>query len=114
MEKIEIHVSSIAVSHPEDFKKPNWAGEEEPRKMICLPDENTVNGDPDFYVARLEKLLLSLGLVSSAAEGSRKLKEGAVTIKGEQMKGRYFAFISVPTEASVRLGRKQKIASIVP
>ncbi len=114
VEKIEIHVSSIAVSHPEDFKKPNWAGEEEPRKMICLPDENTVNGDPDFYVARLEKLLLSLGLVSSAAEGSRKLKEGAVTIKGEQMKGRYFAFISVPTEASVRLGRKQKIASIVP
>jgi tyrosyl-tRNA synthetase len=114
VERVEIHVGSIAVSNPEDFKKPNWAGEEEPRKMICLPDENTVNGDPDFYVARLEKLLLSLGLVSSAAEGSRKLKEGAVTIKGEQMKGRYFAFISVPTEASVRLGRKQKIASIVP
>jgi tyrosyl-tRNA synthetase len=113
VERVEIRVGSISVSNPDDFKKPNWAAEEEPRKMICLPDEKTVIADTNFYVARVEKLLLGLGLVSSAAEGSRKLKEGAVTIRGEQMKGRYFAFVSVPTEAAVRLGRKQKIASIV-
>ena len=82
--------------------------------MICIPDDKTVHADPNFYVARVEKLLLELRLVSSAAEGSRKLKEGAVTIKGEPMKGRYFAFVSVPTEAIVKLGRKQKIASIIP
>jgi tyrosyl-tRNA synthetase len=114
VERIEIRVGSIAVTNPDDFKKPNWAAEEEPRRMICLPDEQTVTADPNFHVVRVEKLLLELHLVSSAAEGSRKLKEGAVTVKGEQMKGRYFAFVTIPTEAHVRLGRKQKIASIVP
>jgi len=114
VERVEIRIGSISVSNPDDFKKPNWAADEEPRKMICLPDEKTVIEDTNFYVARIEKLLLGLRLVTSAAEGSRKLKEGAVTIEGEQMKGRYFAFVSVPTEASVRLGRKQKIALIVP
>ena len=114
VEKVQVRVGSIVVSNPEDFKKPNWAAVEEQRKMICLPDEETVNADPNFYPVRVEKLLLGLGLVASAAEGSRKLKEGAVTIKGEQMKGRYFALVSVPTEAAVRLGRRQKIAAIVP
>jgi tyrosyl-tRNA synthetase len=114
MDKIEVRIGSVAVSNPGDFKKPNWAAEEETRKIICLPDQETVNADPNFYVARVEKLLLEMRLVQSAAEGSRKLKEGAVTIKGEQMKGRYLAFISVPAEAVVRLGRKQKIVSIVP
>jgi tyrosyl-tRNA synthetase len=113
IERVEIHVGSIAVSNPGDFKKPSWASEEEPRKMICLPDDKTVNADPNFYVTRVEKLLLELRMVSSAAEGSRKLKEGAVTVQGEQMKGRYFAFVSIPAEALVKLGRKQKIASII-
>ena len=72
-----------------------------------------MNEDPNFHVARIEKLLVELRLVLSASEGSRKIKEGGVTIKGEQMKGRYFAFISTPAEVVVRLGRKQKIASIV-
>jgi tyrosyl-tRNA synthetase len=114
VERVEIRVGSVAVSNPDDFKKPNWAAEQAPRKMICIPDDKTVIADPNFYVARVEKLLLELRLVSSAAEGSRKLKEGAVTIKGEPMKGRYFAFVSVPAEAIVKLGRKQKIASIIP
>jgi tyrosyl-tRNA synthetase len=114
IEKIEVRIGSISVSNPDDFKKPNWAAQEEIQKIICLPDEKTVTEDPNFQVARVEKLLLQLRLVSSAAEGSRKLKEGAVTVKGEQMRGRYFALVSIPTEALVRLGRKQKIASIVP
>jgi len=113
IERVEIHVGSIAVSNPDDFKKPSWASEEEPRKMICLLDDKTVNADPNYYVTRVEKLLLELRIVSSAAEGSRKLKEGAVTVQGEQMKGRYFAFVSIPAEALVKLGRKQKIASII-
>jgi tyrosyl-tRNA synthetase len=113
VEKIQIRIAAIAVSNPDDFKKPGWAAEEAVQKIICLPDEKTVTGDPNFHVARVEKLLVELRLVSSASEGSRKIKEGAVTIKGEQMRGRYFAFVSTPAEAVVRLGRKQKIASIV-
>jgi tyrosyl-tRNA synthetase len=113
LEKIQIRVAAIAVSNPDDFKKPGWSAEEAAQKIICLPDEKTVNEDPNFHVARIEKLLVELRLVLSASEGSRKIKEGGVTIKGEQMKGRYFAFISTPAEVVVRLGRKQKIASIV-
>jgi tyrosyl-tRNA synthetase len=114
IEKMQIRIGAIAVANPEDFKKPEWAAEEELRKIIYLPDEKTVNADPNFHVARVEKLLMELRLVSSISEGSRKLKEGAVTIKGEQMKGRYYAFVRVPTETKVKLGRKQKIAFIVP
>jgi tyrosyl-tRNA synthetase len=113
LERIEVRIGSIEVANLHDFQKPDWAAEETPRKIICLPDDRSVESDPGFRVARVEKLLLELRLVSSAAEGSRKLKEGAVTIKGEQMKGRYYVFISVPTDVLVRLGRKQVIASVV-
>jgi tyrosyl-tRNA synthetase len=114
LERVQVRVTSIAVTNPQDHKKPTWAAEEEPRKMICLPDEETVKRDPNIETVRVEKLLQELGLVSSVTEGSRKLKEGAVTINGEQMKGRYFAWVSLPAEAVVKVGRKQKIASLVP
>jgi len=114
VERIEVRIGSIEVSNPDDFKKPDWAAGEDLRKIICLPDDKTVESDTGFRVARIEKLLLELRLVTSAAEGSRKLKEGAVSIRGEQMKGRYYAFVSVPAHAVVKLGRKQVMASIVP
>jgi tyrosyl-tRNA synthetase len=113
-ERAEVRIGSIMVKNPADFRKPEWAASEEARKVICLPDDNTVNADPNFQIARVEKLLVELGLVSSASEGGRKLKEDAVTIKGEKMKGRYYAFVSVPTEAAVRVGRRLKIALIIP
>src|ERR1700691_873511 len=71
VEKIHIRIAAIAVSNPDDFKKPGWAAEETVQKIICLPDEKTVNADPNFHVARVEKLLVELRLVSSASEGSR-------------------------------------------
>jgi len=124
LERVIVRIGSIEARGTEDRTKPIWAAEaeEEQAKHLYLPDSKTVeadweevvDGNHKVRIARVEKLLMELRLVSSAAEGSRKLKEGAVTIKGEQMKGRYFAFVSVPTEAIVRLGRTQKIASIVP
>jgi tyrosyl-tRNA synthetase len=119
-EKILVPIEAIEAKEA-DRKKPEWASSETQARHLFLPDEKTVerdwdevlNGQHKVRIARVEKLLTKLGLVASSAEGSRKLKEGAVTIKGESMKGRYFAFISVPTDATVRLGRKQKIASIV-
>ncbi len=114
IETVQIRMASIAVTNPQDHKKPDWAAEEETRKMICLPDEDTVRrNDPNIECFRVEKLLQELGLSSSVTEGSRKLKEGAVTINGEQMKGRYFGWVSLPAEAIVKMGRKQKRASIV-
>ena len=120
-EKVLVPIASIEVQDAQDRTKPPWAYEEAPTKHLYLPDESTIkadwdkvlDGNPKVRIARVEKLLLRLGLVSSTTEASRKLKEDAVTIKGEKMKGRYFAFISVPTDAYVRVGRKKKVASIV-
>jgi tyrosyl-tRNA synthetase len=120
-EKVVVPIGSIEAQGTHDRAKPPWAGEEAQVKHLYLPNEETIKADWETVVggsqkvriARVEKLLVQLGLVSSTTEGSRKLKEDAVTIKGEKMKGRYFAFVSVPTEAYVRVGRKKKIASIV-
>ena len=120
-ERAVIPVGSIEAQNAVDREKPPWAVEEEPAKHLYLPDEKTIRADWDTFadgnwkvrIVKVEKLLLQLGLVSSMSEASRKLKEDAVTIRDEKMKGRYFAFVSVPTEAYVRVGRKKKIASIV-
>jgi tyrosyl-tRNA synthetase len=117
-EKVMVRVGSIEVQNASDQTKPIGAHGEQPSKHFYLPDEKTVEADlksdlRKVRIVRVEKLLLQLGLVSSATEGSRKLKEDAVTINGEKAKGKHFAFVSVPTEAGVRVGRKLKIASIV-
>ncbi|MGA8273687.1 MAG: tyrosine--tRNA ligase [Candidatus Sulfotelmatobacter sp.] len=120
-EKVRVRVESIEALTTLDRTKPPGAGEEEQAKHLYLPDEETIKANWDktvgddwsVRIVRVEKLLLQLGLVASATEGTRKLKEDAVTIKGEKMKGRFFAFVSVPTEAYVKVGRKKKIASIV-
>ena len=121
VERVIVRIESIEAKDLAGRKRPPWAYEEPQVKHLYLPDEKTVEADWEKVVdghnkvriARTEKLLVALRLAPSSAEGSRKMKEGAVTIKGEQMKGRYFAFVSVPTEALVKLGRKQKIASII-
>jgi tyrosyl-tRNA synthetase len=121
-ERVIIRIEAIEAKEAVDWTKPASAYLEQPARHLYLPDEKTINadwgavvdGNHKVRIARVEKLLLELKMVSSASEGSRKLKEGAVTIKGEQMKGRYVAFVSPPVEAVVKLGRKQKIASIVP
>jgi tyrosyl-tRNA synthetase len=117
-ERVTVRVELIEVQNPQDQTKPSSAYAEQPSKHLYLPDEKTVEADlksdlRKVRIVRVEKLLLQLGLVSSATEGSRKLKEDAVTINGERMKGRYFALVSVPTQADVRVGRKLRIASIV-
>ena len=118
-ERIVVHVTSIEVrKNSSDQTKPLSAYEDHPSKHLYLPNEKTIEADlkGDLHkvrIVRVEKLLLQLGLVSSATEGSRKLKEDAVSINGEKAKGRYFALVSVPTEADVRVGRKLKIASII-
>jgi tyrosyl-tRNA synthetase len=122
LERVVIRIETIEAKDAVDWTKPASAYLEQPTRHLYLPDEKTINadwgavvdGNHKVRIARVEKLLFELKMVSSASEGSRKLKEGAVTIKGEQMKGRYVAFVSPPVEAVVKLGRKQKIASIVP
>jgi tyrosyl-tRNA synthetase len=117
-ERVTVRVGLIEVQNSQDQTKPFSAYEDQPSKHLYLPDEKTIEAElksdlRKVRIVRVEKLLLQLGLVSSATEGSRRLKEDAVTINGEKMKGRFFAFVIVPTEADVRVGRKLKIASII-
>jgi tyrosyl-tRNA synthetase len=59
---------------------------------------------------RVPKLLVHLGLVSSNAEGTRKLAEGAVKIEGETHKELVYPLADLPTTLTVRLGKKAKRA----
>jgi tyrosyl-tRNA synthetase len=63
---------------------------------------------------RLDKLLVAMGLASSNAEGQRKIKEGAVEIKGVGDKIKlYVPLTQAPTETPpIRLGKRAKIAVI--
>src|SRR5215472_2367526 len=55
---------------------------------------------------RLDKLLLIAGFVSSAAEGQRKLKEGAVYINGEQQTRHVVTLGTNVPDLVVKLGKK--------
>jgi tyrosyl-tRNA synthetase len=119
VERVVVRIASIEVRDASDQQRPPFAYDEQQAKHLYLPDEKTIAAEwkkdiNKVRIARVEKLLVELRLAPSSTEASRQLKAGAVTIKGEQMKGRYFAFVSVPTEVLVKLGRKQKIAAIVP
>jgi tyrosyl-tRNA synthetase len=59
---------------------------------------------------RVPKLLVHLGLVSSNAEGTRKLAEGAVKIEGETHKDLAYPLAELPATLTVRLGKKAKRA----
>ena len=60
---------------------------------------------------RLDKLLAAAGLASSASEGQRKIKEGAVKLggNGENVATDTIIFVdAIPAELIVRVGRKIK------
>lgn len=62
-------------------------------------------------MVRVDKLVLSAGLVSSASEGQRKLKEGAVYINGEQQTRPVIAVGS--NDLVLKLGKKIKRIKLV-
>jgi tyrosyl-tRNA synthetase len=64
---------------------------------------------------RLDKLLVAMGLASSNSEAQRKIKEGAVEIKGIGDKiNLYVPAAPAPTATpAIRLGKRAKIAQIV-
>jgi tyrosyl-tRNA synthetase len=59
-------------------------------------------------IIRLDKLLLLAGLVTSASEGQRKLKEGAVYMNGEQQTHPTVALSGDATDFVLKLGKKIK------
>ncbi|MDP9159735.1 MAG: tyrosine--tRNA ligase [Acidobacteriota bacterium] len=67
------------------------------------------------YGIRLDKLLAAAGLVESASEGQRKIKEGAVKIgpAGDNVETSPLIFLTaIPAELIIRVGRKLKNVEI--
>jgi len=62
---------------------------------------------------RLDKVLLTAGLVSSASEGQRKLKEGAVYINGQLQTGHVLTIGSDTSDLVIKLGKKIKKIKLV-
>jgi tyrosyl-tRNA synthetase len=63
--------------------------------------------------AKVDKVLLKAGLVNSASEGQRKLKEGAVYINGEQQIANVVKLSHDSPDLVVRLGKRTKRIRIV-
>jgi tyrosyl-tRNA synthetase len=64
---------------------------------------------------RLDRLLVAMGLASSNSEAQRKIKEGALEIKGVGSRvTTYIPLAAPPTDTPpIRLGKRAKIAAIV-
>ena len=62
--------------------------------------------------ARIDKLLLKSGLVTSASEGQRKIKERAVRLNGSVVAQPSFAIPNLPFEAMLQVGRKLRRVTI--
>lgn len=78
---------------------------------VKVPHSQVESDSAKMYGVRLDKLLTAAGLVESASEGQRKIKEGAVKIgpAGDIVENSPLIFvISVPAQLIIRVGRKLK------
>src|SRR5260370_6883806 len=66
------------------------------------------------HQARIDKLVLKCGLVASASEGQRKIKEKAVRLNGNLVTQPPFAIPNFPFEATVQVGRKLRRVIVIP
>ncbi len=70
------------------------------------------SGLPGALAIRLPKLLVALGLAASGAEASRKMAEKAVKLDGETATNAVIPLEKLPTQMTVRLGKRAKVAVI--
>ena len=76
-------------------------------KVAHLWEEPAITFKQDLPGIRLDKLLARVGLVSSVAEGARKIKEGAVRIGPTSIALGPLIFVeSLPATLPIRIGRK--------
>ncbi|HVP42794.1 MAG TPA: tyrosine--tRNA ligase [Terriglobales bacterium] len=85
----------------------SWrVGEEEFGQMVQA-------GGPTRFGVKLDQLLLRAGFVSSASEGARKIKEGAVSIGEEAQNSPRIFLPQLPYEIPIRVGRRLKQVRVV-
>jgi tyrosyl-tRNA synthetase len=84
------------------------------RVVMTMSEVGAAAADAGGAAVRLDKVLVRCGLVSSGAEASRKIKEGAVRIDGNVESSARVLVPSLPAELTLRLGKKIKRAVIHP
>ncbi len=63
---------------------------------------------PHAFALKVDKLLARSGLAESVSDGARKIKQGAVEIDGEPVRGPVFEIKCVPIPLTIRAGRNWK------
>ena len=92
---VEIPREQVLLRRSEDDPSAPW---------FPLYDRSKLSPGTFIDVLKMEKLLTSAGLASSATEASRKLKERAVRVNGETVVHSQLAAL-LPTELNLNLGR---------
>ena len=77
-----------------------------PTVRISLTSEGLLVAEDPIPTLRVAKLLQLAGLASSAAEGTRKLAEGAVSVNNQRFTGRIITLEQLGEAPSLRLGKK--------
>jgi tyrosyl-tRNA synthetase len=80
--------------------------EDVPVVKVSLADEGLMNAMDGVVEFRVPKLLVLVGLASSAGEATRKLAENAVSLNGEKISGRTVSRDAMGKTPVLRLGKK--------
>jgi tyrosyl-tRNA synthetase len=80
--------------------------EDVPVVKVALTEEGLMSTLDGVVEVRVPKLLVLVGLASSAGEATRKLAENAVSLNGEKISGRTFRRDAMGESPVLRLGKK--------
>jgi len=105
------HGEAAALSADENWAKMfQQKGESEDLEEVAVAYADIAGPEPKQI--RLPKLLVQMGLAASGAEANRKIAEKAVKVDGEVVTGALISVTALPTQVSVRLGKRAKVAVI--
>lgn len=108
----DFHSATDAQSAADDWSK-QFQKDEVPESVETVTISRTEVQTLTSDVIRLDKVMLLAGLVSSASEGQRKLREGAVRIDGKKHTDNVMTYPVGTPAFNLRLGRRMKQIRIV-
>src|ERR1051326_171799 len=120
-DEVPENVETVNVSYSKVWTEPLGVDpreeieEEALERYVALPDWETIKSVPDERVGwiRPDRLLVAVGLVASASEAVRKLKEKAVRLDGRTIPPRASCVVlEMPKAIVVSLGKRVKKAVI--
>ncbi|HTC95726.1 MAG TPA: tyrosine--tRNA ligase [Terriglobales bacterium] len=105
----DFHSADLGRQAAEDWEK-QFQRDEVPENVetvtLRYSDISPSEGSGSNHHIKIDKLLFKSGLVASASEGQRKIKERAVRLDGNVVAQPAFVVPGLPFEAMVQVGRK--------